>query len=151
VSPKLRAAFTLVETVVVLGLLGLILAVVAPAVVWTPNVGGAAQPVLRLLADAQRSAVQEARLVEVTIDPASRRVWLRHDALTAVSETTFVLSLPDSLKLTARIARVRFRFRPDGTAFGDALTLHSSRESFAIVVEQSSGAPRVNAAPEGPR
>ena len=75
--------FTLIELVVVLLILGLTLAAVAPAFAARrdKSLDAAVDAIAMLLRTARNTALETAVPTAVTIDPATARVWVRADAI----------------------------------------------------------------------
>lgn len=136
-----RGAFTLIELLVVLVVLGLMLSVVGPAFTRgasTRESEGAAV-VSRLLDAARRTALTSASRVEVTLDPATLRVWVRGAHTEPPLDTTFVLGLPDGVRLAASRARVQFNFERDGAADSDTVVVRGDSHSILIWASESAG------------
>ena len=120
-----RPAFTLIELVVVLVLMGISLAVVVPAI-WKASTSDAANalaaPVVSLLRFAQRTAAQRNDVVTVSIDPTTNSYQvrtMRADTVMASGKFAFMTNahfLTDS-------ARLHVTFRPAGGADADSLLL----------------------------
>jgi prepilin-type N-terminal cleavage/methylation domain-containing protein len=142
-----RHGFTLVEIVVVLVVIGLVLGVATPAFVQlAATEPDGATTVRQLLDGARRTALEDGSSVEVVIDPASNRVWLRADGATPSLDSTFVLRLPPGTTLAATRLRTRYHFRPDGSGWGDTLVVRDGVASVRLLVEPLAGAVRLERA-----
>ncbi len=115
-----EAGFSLLELLVVLTLLGLMAAVVAPSLASldAPVATTSADEVVRLFADARRLAVTEARTVDLRID-------LQHGKYRVDDSngptTTGVLRAGGSLRVSDGAEVGGWRFTPDGRVMGPAL------------------------------
>ncbi|HEX5957176.1 MAG TPA: prepilin-type N-terminal cleavage/methylation domain-containing protein [Hyphomicrobiaceae bacterium] len=141
-----QRGFTLLELLVVLGLLALALAVVAP------SLGRARLSVMvrstayELAANlrASRAAARSTSIEHVlTIDLARRLYWAegvvgqrRLPPGVAVEVT-----VPQSERITGAVGRIRFF--PDGSASGARLVLHDRRSTSSIVVDWLTGDVRI--------
>jgi prepilin-type N-terminal cleavage/methylation domain-containing protein len=136
-----RHGFTLVEIVVVLVVIGLVLGVATPAFVQlAATEPDGATTVRQLLDGARRTALEDGSTVEVAIDPASSRVWLWADGAAPPLDSTFVLRLPPGTTLAATRPRIRYRFHPDGSGWGDTLVVRDGAASARLVIEPLAGA-----------
>jgi prepilin-type N-terminal cleavage/methylation domain-containing protein len=129
-----RRAFTLLETVVVLVILGVLAAGVAPAVlresVAREPLAASADTVARLLERARRAAVEGAGPVELTIDPARGWWWARGAGV----DTGGGLGLHAGVRVVGG-ARLHARFDPRGPATGDAVELRAGVRTLTVRVE----------------
>lgn len=149
---RARQGFTLVELIVVLVLLGVVLGVAAPAFMMrSAGEGDGADAVVRVLESSRLTALKQSTEVGVTIDPLSRRVWIRADAALPPLDTTFVLTLPGSATIAATRSRTRHTFRADGSRWGDTLVVTEGIASTRILVEGLTGAVRRETATGAPR
>jgi prepilin-type N-terminal cleavage/methylation domain-containing protein len=141
-----RRGFTLLEFVVVLAVMGIILAVTAPAFrarIDAPR-DDAAGVILSLLQRARRTALETSHRSTVMIDPSTHRAWVTgRSAGGVVIDTAMTLAIPSDARLVASLARVRFVFSPDGSAESDALLVDSPRGRERIDVDRASGDARV--------
>ena len=110
--------FTLVEVTVVLVLLGLLLAVVAPAFVSLAEDEDTAARLQRILTSARATTLANAAHSELVFDPLTARIWIRSLDLRPVLDTSFVLFLPAGTTLVSADPRPRIIFRADGTVWG---------------------------------
>jgi type II secretion system protein H len=134
-----RAGFTLVEVVTVLVILGLGLAVAAPAFRSAlPEHGSnaAAAEVAGVLRAASRTARDQARAVTVVLDSASPRYWLR-GAQDTMSADTFAFA-PD-VRMELRAARQPITFQPDGRASRAAFIIRDEHRGLRIDVDPWTG------------
>ena len=135
----MRAGFTLVEVVTVLVILGLGLAVAAPAFrAALPEHGSAAAAVevAGVLRTASRTARERARAVTVVLDSAAPRYWLRgaQDTMTA---DTFAFGA--DVRMELRAARVPITFQPDGRASHASLIIRDDQRAQRIDVDPWTG------------
>jgi general secretion pathway protein H len=136
------AGFTLLELLVVLGLLALGLALVAPSL-GQARAGLAVRSTAYELAASLRAARAAARATNVahalTIDLARRQYWA--DGVIGPRPLPRGLAveatLPDSERLSGAAGRVRFF--PDGSASGARLVVQDARSSAVIEVHWLNG------------
>ncbi len=134
--------FTLLELLVVLGLLALALAIVAPSL-GRARLGVMVRSTAYELAANLRASRAAARSTSIehvlTIDLAQRLYWaegvvgqrrLPHGVAVDVT-------VPQSERITASAGRIRFF--PDGSASGARLVLHDGRSTTSIVVDWLTG------------
>lgn len=145
-----RHGYTLMELIVVLVLIGVLLTVVTPAFTRINEGQTGTTVVLRALESARATSLSQAAQVDVIIDPASARIWVRSDRTNPRLDTTYTLSLPPSDTLFARSPRVRFSFRADGTVWGDEIGVRSGSKSTRIDVASLDGAISAPAVLNGP-
>jgi general secretion pathway protein H len=149
VSRVARAGFTLIEMIVVIIVIAITAGLTAPAIM---RMAGAqtdetdTAPVAALLRGARRQALEGGAVVTVIVDPENARY--RADTSSArgaglLSEG--VLSLEPGVTLESDSIRVRFTFRPDGSVFGDTLTVHGRTTSSRISIDRWTGAIHVDA------
>ena len=133
--------FTLIELVVVLLILGLTLAAVAPAFAARRDqaTDRAADAIAMLLKTARNTALETAVPTTVTIDPASARVWVRADAIKNPLDTSFTIAVPVGTEYSAASPRVRFIFDPRGGATVDTFMVLSARGRWAVTVDSWTG------------
>jgi len=133
--------FTLIELVVVLLILGLTLAAVAPAFAARRDhsLDTAVDAIAMLLRTARNTALETAVPTAVTIDPASARVWVRADAVKNPLDTSFAIAVPAGTDYSAASARVRFVFDPRGGATVDTLMVSSARGRWSVTVDTWTG------------
>jgi general secretion pathway protein H len=137
-APSLDRGFTLLEMLVVLGLLALALAVVAPSLgrarlgVMVRSTAYELAANLRATRAAARSTSAEHAL---TIDLAQRLYWA--EGVVAPRPlprgVAVDVTVPESERITAAAGRIRFF--PDGSASGARLVLHDSRSTASIAVD----------------
>ena len=133
--------FTLIELVVVLLILGLTLAAVAPAFAARrdQSLDRAVDAIAMLLRTARNTALETAVPTAVTFDPASARVWVRADAIKNPLDTSFTIAVPAGTEYSAASPRVRFIFDPRGGAKVDTLMVSSARGRWAVTVDSWTG------------
>ena len=129
-----RGGFTLLEVVVVLAIAGVLLAVVAPALLREARssdpLAASADSVVRLLAHARRAAEGVGAPVELVIDPARRRWRARGGPV----DTAGVIALHEGVILGGG-ERLRLRFDPRGPATGDAIVLRDGARALVVRAE----------------
>lgn len=120
-----RRGFTLIEIVVVLGILAISAAVVAPAfgvAVRRDTSDDVAATMVSLLALGRRTAIAKATTVGVSVDVRNGRVSLaRIEDDSAIVVVDTVVSLPRGVTLSAQAPHAHWTFRLDGSATGDTL------------------------------
>jgi prepilin-type N-terminal cleavage/methylation domain-containing protein len=132
----MRRAFTLVEILIVIVLLGLMAAVAIPAFPHPPPLipaSAAADTIASLLDAVHHRAVDRGTTMVVLFDPATAHYWVRpsHPAGTDTA-VDGVLTLPDGVTLAGPL-RARFTFDPTGTASGDRITMTDALGHVAVV------------------
>ena len=148
-SARRRRGFTLIEMIVVLIVIAIIAGLTAPALV---RLGGTSEdtsdaaPLAALFRGARREAIERATTVTVVLDPAAARYRAdtsgpRGSGLLAEGQ----LALGDGVVLESDSLRLRFSFRPDGSVFGDTLTVRGRWESSRIAIDRWTGAIHVDA------
>ena len=137
---------TLWEMLLALALLGVIAAIVAPAIpaLARPrddDVTRAADNLVAVLGRARLTALQRGTTVDVVIDPRSARLWT---LVTIAGERRIgaagALQLPPGAMLVADDPRVRFTFDAAGTAGGGPVTVRGAGGSRSVSVDPWSGA-----------
>lgn len=144
-----RTGFTLIEITVVLVIIALLAFMTAPAMMRavTPYAAeGDAMPVAALFRSARREAVERGLVVSLMLDPAGARY--RADSIGArgvglLGEGN--LALDEGVTIHADSVRVRFTFRPDGSVFGDSITVRGPWSSSLVTVDRWTGAIRIDA------
>ena len=135
----MRAGFTLVEVVTVLVILGLGLAVAAPAfraVLPEDGLASAAAEVAGVLRTASRTARERAQPVTVVLDSSSARYWLRLPQDTMVADT-FAFGADVTIELPA--ARLSITFQPDGRASRASFSVRHAQRAERIEVDPWTG------------
>ena len=141
-----REAFTIMELVVVFVLIGIISAVVAPAL-WraaAPDTAGAiTDPVVSLLRFAQRTAADHNQMVSLAIDPATNayRVQTVGDGVTRASGT---LTFPGQAHFLTDAARLSIAFDSRGGADADSLVVGDLQNVAVVRVDPWTGAINVS-------
>jgi prepilin-type N-terminal cleavage/methylation domain-containing protein len=143
---SVREAFTIMELVVVLVLIGIVSAVVAPAL-WraaTPDTANTlTAPVVSLLRFAQLTAVGRNQTVSLVIDPNTNayRVQTPSDG---VIRRTGTLTFPTQAHFLAGADRLRVNFDPRGGADADSLVVADVQNVAVIRVDPWTGAINVS-------
>ena len=148
-SASTRHGFTLIEMIVVLIVIAVTAGLVAPAMLrmtGTPADASDAAPISALLRGARRQALESGSVVTLILDPKDARYRAdtsgpRGAGLLSEGE----LTLDPGITLESDSLRVRFTFRPDGSVFGDTLTVHGRWTSSRISVDRWTGAIHVDA------
>ena len=148
-SDRQRAGFTLIEMIVVLIIIAVLAGLTAPAMarMVSPHLDdGDALPVAALFRSARREAVERGLVVSVTLDAANARyradsAGVRGTGL--LSEGT--LELDEGVSLETESLRVFFTFRPDGSVFGDTITVRSRWSTSRVSIDRWTGAIHVDA------
>ncbi len=146
---RVRRGFTLIEMIVVLIVIAVTAALIAPALM---RVSGAAAddsesaPLSALLRAARRQALAGGSVVTLIVDPKEAR----YRADTSGPRGTGLLSegelaFQPGVTLESDSLRVRFSFRPDGSVFGDTLTIRGRWTSSRVSVDRWTGAIHVDA------
>lgn len=138
-----RGGFTLVEMVVVLVILSIAAAAVAPALLRpsAPAEVEAAAQVVKMLGGARRLAVERGEAVSLTLDPAAR-TWRAAAEPVGDSLAAGALELPPGVAI-APAGAPRFVFRPLGGAAGGPLTLAVEGRTVRVDVDRWTGEARV--------
>ncbi len=131
-SHRLKPGVTLIELVVVIALLGVMAGVVAPAFASLDRRSTdltAVQRVESLVGFGRTMAIERAKSVDITIDPASRRFWIDPP------DTAGLLELPAGSALVARAERIHVHIEPNGEAIIDErLSVRQGDSIVAIAV-----------------
>jgi general secretion pathway protein H len=146
----MRRGFTLVEVLVVLAILGIAAAAVAPALARAARgstpVERSTEEVLRVLRSARKEALQRGVAVTVWITPGSGR----YRVVEAVSDGPApdpvaggVLALVPDTRLLADPPGASFAFDPLGGGSGGPLTVQGSTGVRVVRVDRWTGEPHV--------
>jgi prepilin-type N-terminal cleavage/methylation domain-containing protein len=133
-----RRGFTLAELVVVLVLLGIMLAVVTPALLTSGTERDAATMLAGTLESARTTAIRTASPVDVVVDPTAARIWISTLGGAARVDTSFTLESAGA-SYAAITRRARFHFRADGTGWGDTLIVTSGGRAASVFVHSLAG------------
>ena len=144
-----RPGFTLIEMIVVLIIISILAWMTAPAMMRavTPHADeGDAMPLAALFRSARREAIERGIVVSLTLDPAGARY--RADSVSVHGAGLLgegEIALDEGVSLATDSARVRFTFRPDGSVFGDSITVHGQWSSSVVSLDRWTGAIRIDA------
>ena len=141
--------FTLIEMIVVLLVIAVTAGLTAPAMMRMAGVttdDGETAPLAALLRSARRQALEGGTVVALIVDPKDARYRAdttgpRGSGLLSEGE----LTLDPGVTLESDSLRVRFTFRPDGSVFGDTLTVHGRWASSRISIDRWTGSIHVDA------
>jgi prepilin-type N-terminal cleavage/methylation domain-containing protein len=143
-----RSAFTLIEVIVVLAIVGILIAGVAPAFLselpQRDPLISSADSVVAVLSRARRTAVESSTPVEVTFDPTGRRWWVR----SSIVDTSGALLLANGVVFAggpSSASPVHVRFDPRGPTTAEPLRLSLGRRAVDVAVDPWTGAMRVTA------
>jgi general secretion pathway protein H len=149
VTARGRRGFTLIEMIVVLIVIAVTAGLAAPAMMRMTGPAADdsdAAPLTALLRGARRQAIEGGSVVTLTLAPEDAR----YRADTSGPRGTGLLlagrlTLGEDVTLESDSLRVRFTFRPDGSVFGDTLTVHGRLSSAQVSVDKWTGAIHVDA------
>ncbi|HEY0036026.1 MAG TPA: GspH/FimT family pseudopilin [Longimicrobium sp.] len=142
----MRRGFTLVEVVVVLVVLGIAAAAVAPAfLARTPqdDAAAAAAEVIQVLATARRAAVERGEPVTVTLETRSGAYLVRSGPAAADSVATGRVVIPAGVALVNVPGRAVSEFDPLGGARPATLRIVGTGTVMMIEVDRWTGDTRV--------
>ena len=142
-----RRGFTLVELIVVLIVIAIAGTVAVPELLRAMDVGaddGEVAPITALLRDARRVSIEHGVVVTLVLDPEGARY--RADSASVygsglLHEGTIELESPAQMQSDS--LRLRFTFRPDGSAFSDTIVVAGRWGSSRVTVDRWTGAIRV--------
>ena len=147
---RIDSGFTLIEMMVVLLLMGISLAVVAPALPRPPHgAEAAARKTARLLEQTRRTAAQHGRntRIELNLATGAFGVWVEdpfdgRDSLIAAGELLLPGEMAEADPNTG--ARARVRFDPLGRADGEPIRFRDGGgRSMTVAVDPWTGGVRV--------
>jgi len=125
---------TLIELVIVIALVGLMASVVTPNLISpdrTRRAQTTAERIATLVDLGRTAAIERARRVELTIDPATGTFWLDFP------DTAGTIALAEGASLISRAKRVHLHFEPDGRASMDELLfVRQGETTLALAVER---------------
>lgn len=136
----MRPGFTLLEMMVALTVLGLTATLALPAFRGPGELDPletAVGDVRALLESVRRAAIREGRVIELTLDPATARYWLRSG--TEPRDGPHRLDLPDGVRFEALDARARMVFMPDGTTLQHSLAVVDGGRARHMALDPWSG------------
>ncbi len=139
---RLRAAFTLLELVLVLSILAILLVAVAPALSGFAvgrRPGQAATEFLALTRLAHSNAIARGMTYRILIDPAHGRWWLANDesgTSPAEGELGHVFMTPDGVRVSTNAPAVNglptLRFTPDGRMTPAVVTFRGPKNAVQV-------------------
>jgi prepilin-type N-terminal cleavage/methylation domain-containing protein len=142
-----RRAFTLVEVVIVLAIIGVLAAVTAPAFVG-PRVAdepaATAAELRRVIERARSTALARAAVVTVTIEPRTTRYRVeleRPDERELVADSA--IGVMPGTTLVATSPRLRLRIEPSGATWGDSIVVTADGRAAIVAADRWSGEIRV--------
>lgn len=145
-SDRFSAGFTLVETMVVLVVLGLVAAAVAPDLraLLRPGSMAAAEELAGVYRNARAAATDRGQSVVVTLDHRTG-AWRTYVGATgspdeAVAHGNLLADRPDTRLRTAGDGPAIVRFGPAGRARGPAVSANRGGHSLQVVVDPWTGA-----------
>jgi type II secretion system protein H len=134
VTGRARAAFTLIETVVVIAIVGVVAAAVVPMALRAARerspLDASADALLALLGRAREDAVHRGRAVTLVVATDGARAWLREGG----GDSAVRIGLAPGVRLAAPEPRVVLRFEPDGRATSAAFLLRDGRDGREAIV-----------------
>lgn len=129
-----RTAFTLIEMIVVLAIVGIVAAAVAPAMARAARgpsaLDASADALLALLARAHDDAVHRGRGVTLVVAPELARAWVRGVA----GDSAVRIDVAPGVRLAASEPRVVLRFEENGGATAATFLLRDTRDGRQTVV-----------------
>lgn len=151
-ASRARAAFTLVEVLVVLVILGIVAAVATPAftsLAPADDLDRAVDELRTVLERGRATALEQGMPVRFVLDPGTGRWWIRTTMADdgAHAADSGRLSPADAVVLQMSTDRAVVRFLPSGAVHGTAITLREGARLVTLrpdpwtgAVESSSGA-----------
>jgi general secretion pathway protein H len=144
---RLRRGFTLVEIIVVLIVIAIAGAVAVPELLEAMDVGaddGEIAPLTALLRDARQTSVEQGVIVTLVLDPEGARY--RADT-SSVNGAGLLheghVELEPGVRMESDSLRLSWRFRPDGSVFGDTVVVAGQWGSSRVTVDRWTGEIRV--------
>ncbi len=137
-----RSGFTLWEMAIVLAVLGVTLLLAAPALgdFGQYKVEGDAEPVLQLLRDARRQAVQSGTTVAVRLDPTSGVFRVDTTGVNGMGQyVAGTIDLGGSTVFDTDLRRLQFLFQPTGASFSDSVAVRGPGGTVMIQVDPWTG------------
>jgi prepilin-type N-terminal cleavage/methylation domain-containing protein len=141
-----RAGFSLLEVVVVLGILALTALVVVPALSDANDdstLESSSREVRALIDGARRLAIRQGRTVSLTLQPETARYWM--DMGSGDSAWSDIMVLPDEIRLASPSPYFHYWFPPTGEVHSDGMlvlvgkgfqaSIHVDRWSGDVLVE----------------
>lgn len=137
-----RRGLTLVEVIVSMALIGIVAAVTVPAfagLAGTDRDAATAEPVARLLRSARMTALREARVTTVVIEPVSGRYTIAVAGEGMPRRTEGLLALGDGARILVAGPRARFAFEPSGPARSEPIAVRGPGGDVAVRVDPWTG------------
>lgn len=138
----MRRGFTLVELIVVLGILSIVTAIVAPSLfsnVRPTDLEQSASELARLVSRARALAVEQGTTSHLTFVPRERRYVLQFTLGTRDSTLTSPLQIAPAVVLDDARPRIAVRFDAIGRATPERLVLRSGDRLALVSVDPWSG------------
>jgi prepilin-type N-terminal cleavage/methylation domain-containing protein len=136
-----RAAFTIIELVIVLVIIGIIGSVVGPAF-WRASTvdaaGSLTTPVVSLLRFAQRTATQRNEVVTTIIDPSTNAYQVQ-TAVDGITRAAGTLAFPTQARFLTDSLRLRVVFNPTGSATADSIIVAGPQMVALVRVDPWTG------------
>lgn len=140
-----RAGYTLWETALVLGILGVAVVLTAPALVnfGQGRVESEAEGLLVVLRNARRAAIETGTVAVLRMDPVSGK--FRVDTTGVAGMGTLAsgeLDLSGATTLLTDQDRLQFLFEPNGASFADSVGVRGPGGTMMVKVDPWTGVPR---------
>jgi prepilin-type N-terminal cleavage/methylation domain-containing protein len=140
-----RAGFSLIEVVVVLGILAIAALMVVPPLRDANDdspLESSSREVRAVIDGARRLAIRQGRPVSLTLQPATARYWV--DVGSGDSAWSDIMVLPSEMRLTSPALYIHYWFPPTGEVHSDGSPVLTGRGFEAsIQVNRWSGDVRV--------
>ena len=144
-KPFRRQAFTLIEIMIVVAIIGLMAAISAPALLSMLQKDGmrkAEADVMELLGDARAQAILKGQTTDVSFHPADNRLESSTGKSVTLAEGIAMEGIGINLMDFSETEVSRVRFFPNGTSDELTLVLHSGDDWRKITLEFSTALAR---------